>query len=239
MTLLERMDRLPMTGLHKTIWAVCALGWFFDGFEQMTPSATLPFIYPEFHLTALTSGLILSAYGWGFLIGTFVFGYLADRVGRRAIFQIDLLLFSLGGGMRIFATGWVDLFIYTMITTIGVSGMYAVDNAYMAEFLPPKSRGKWQEMMILTQAPAFIVATQLIYVVPTVPTLAGLPFGWRLIILGGAIPVFLIFWARRILPVIQRKSRRSCESRRKTRGKRRPQVSLRRTCHSSRTHAHW
>jgi putative MFS transporter len=176
------------------------LAWFFDGYEQITTSSILPFVFPEFHLTALTSGLILSAFGWGFLIGSYVFAYLADRLGRRLIFQIDLLIYSLGGALRIFATGWIDLFIYTLISTLGVSGLYAVDNAYMAEYLPPKSRGKWQSAMVLSLAPGFILGTQLMLVVPGIPTLAGLPFGWRLIPLIGAMPALLIFLVRRTLP---------------------------------------
>jgi putative MFS transporter len=92
------------------------------------------------------------------------------------------------------------MFIYTLISTMGVSGLYAVDNAYMAEFLPPKSRGKWQSAMVLSLAPGFILGTQLMLVVPSIPTLAGLQFGWRLIPLIGAIPALLIFLVRRTLP---------------------------------------
>lgn len=200
MTLLERMDRLPMTGLHKAIWLVCTLAWFFDGYEQGSPGSILPFAFQEFHLTAFTSGLILSAAGLGVLIGSYTFSYMADRVGRRLIFQIDLLVYSIFSGLRIFSTGWIDMLIYTLIAHLGVSGMYAVDNAYLAEFLPPKNRGKWQGAMGASIIPGFMVSTLLMLVVPAVPTLGGLPFGWRVIPLIGFFPALLLFFARRTLP---------------------------------------
>jgi putative MFS transporter len=182
------------------LWLVCTLAWFFDGYEQASPAAILPFQFQEFHFTALSSGLIISSTGIGLLIGSYLFGYLSDRLGRRTVFQIDLLIYSIFGGLRIFATGWIDLFIYTLIGNAGIAGMFAVDAAYMAEYLPPKNRGKWQAAMVVTLVIGFIFVAAFMPVVPLVPTLGELPFGWRLIPLIGALPAFLIFWARRTLP---------------------------------------
>jgi putative MFS transporter len=135
------MDRLPLTKLHKSLWLVCTLAWFFDGFENTTASAMLPFLYPEFHLTVWSSALVLSGAFWGQFVGSYALGYLADRWGRRKVFQIDLLVYSIFGGLRMFALSWIDLIAYTIISNIGISGLYSVDNAYMSEYLPPKSRG--------------------------------------------------------------------------------------------------
>jgi putative MFS transporter len=99
-----------------------------------------------------------------------------------------------------FAFSWIDLFIYTVISNIGISGLYGVDNAYVSEYLPPKNRGKWQTAMAMTNVPGYMVPVALMLVVPMVPTLGGLPFGWRFIALIGALPAFLLFWARRTLP---------------------------------------
>lgn len=200
MTLLERMDRLPMTRLHKTMWLVCTLAWFFDGYEQGSPSSILPFAFKEFHLTAALGALILSAAGIGLLIGSYLFAYMADRFGRRVIFQVDILLYAVFGGLRVFATGWVDLLVYTMIAHTGISGLYAVDNAYIAEYLPPKSRGKWQDAMVTSYVPGFMVAIALMLAVPALPTLAGFSFGWRLIPFIGFFPALLLFSVRRTLP---------------------------------------
>jgi putative MFS transporter len=54
--------------------------------------------------------------------------------------------------------------------------------------------------MVLTVVPGYMVPVAMMLAVPMVPTLGGLPFGWRLIALIGALPAFLVFWARRTLP---------------------------------------
>jgi putative MFS transporter len=92
------------------------------------------------------------------------------------------------------------MFIYTLIANIGIVGLYAVDNAYIAEFLPPRNRGKWQSAMGTTVIPGFAASTLLMLVVPSVPTLGGLPFGWRIIPLIGFFPALLLFFVRRTLP---------------------------------------
>jgi putative MFS transporter len=99
-----------------------------------------------------------------------------------------------------FSFSWIDLIAYTIVSNIGISGLYSVDNAYMSEYLPPKNRGRWQTAMVLTVVPGYMAPVALMPLVPMMPTLGGLPFGWRFIALIGALPAFLVFLVRRLLP---------------------------------------
>lgn len=86
-TAAARLERLPFSGYHKLIFLIIALAFFFDSVDLGTMTFVLGSIKKEFGLSSAQTGLVASASFVGMTIGAAVAGLLADRFGRRPVFQ--------------------------------------------------------------------------------------------------------------------------------------------------------
>jgi MFS family permease len=99
-----RLDRLPWGRFH---WLICiALGvtWVLDGLEVTLVGSLAPAIRdsPTLALTEAQVGLTASAYLTGAVGGALLFGWLADRLGRKRLFTVTLLIYlaaTIGTGL--------------------------------------------------------------------------------------------------------------------------------------------
>ena len=88
----------------RKLLGVAGLGWMFDAMDVGILSFVLAAIAIEWQLDPGQVGFIGSVNSIGMMVGAFVFGLMADRVGRKNVFIITLLLFSIGSGLSAFAT---------------------------------------------------------------------------------------------------------------------------------------
>ena len=77
------------------------------------------------------------------LAGAWGFGRLADRIGRRKVLIVTVLIDAVFGLASVFAPDFTLLLALRLLTGVGVGGTLPVDYAMMAEFLPPRRRGRW------------------------------------------------------------------------------------------------
>src|SRR6266850_1814424 len=77
------------------------------------------------------------------IIGAYVWGWLADRIGRRKVFIGTVLNFSIATGLLYFTpdNGWIYLAIMRFFVGTGVGGLYCVDLPLVQEFMPSSKRG--------------------------------------------------------------------------------------------------
>jgi putative MFS transporter len=123
----------------------------------------------------------------GMLIGAFVFGRLADRIGRRPVLMMAVVIDATCGVASAFAPDLQWLLVLRLLTGIGVGGTLPVDYTMMAEFLPSARRGRWLVLLesfwavgtILLAILALVAAShgddawRIIFFVTGVPALAG------------------------------------------------------------------
>ena len=95
-TFLARLDRVPLNRFHWRLLIVAGLGWMFDAMDVILIAFLLTPIRTEFGLDATQTGFVASAGFVGMFLGAAVAGRLADRVGRKSVFQVTLVLFSVG-----------------------------------------------------------------------------------------------------------------------------------------------
>src|SRR5437867_11114488 len=95
-TFVARLDRVPLNGFHWRLLILSGLGWMFDAMDVLMLSFLLTPIRGEFKLDAASVGLIASATFVDMFIGAAAAGRLADRYGRRAVFTVTLVTFSIG-----------------------------------------------------------------------------------------------------------------------------------------------
>ena len=101
-----------------------------------------PSVAATFGLERVTALQIGTVFFLGMFVGAFAFGRLADRIGRRNVLVVTVLIDAVFGLASAFSTSFEMLLVLRLLTGIGVGGTLPVDYAMMAEFLPPERRGR-------------------------------------------------------------------------------------------------
>lgn len=125
------------------LFVIFGLVWMADAMQVLSIGFSAPSIARTFGITvpqALQSGTFFFI---GMLIGAFVFGRMADRIGRRPVLMIAVVIDACAGVASAFAPEFTWLLFLRFLTGIGVGGTLPVDYTMMAEFLPSDRRGRW------------------------------------------------------------------------------------------------
>ena len=140
--LLEQQKRL--TTNQKKIVAAAVIGDMLDYFDFGLIGFALAFIIGPWQLTYGQSAMILLTSGIGGVPGALFYGWLADRIGRRTVFIITALNFSLATGVMALTPdhgGWIFLSVCRFFVGFGVAGLFTVDLPLVQEFVPTAKRG--------------------------------------------------------------------------------------------------
>jgi MFS family permease len=92
-----------LTRPQFSAWLTAFAGWLFDYYEIALMTFLVVPISAEFDLTKTQSALLLSLQLLGIAVGGVIFGYLGDRVGRRRVLMITILMFGFFTLTRAFA----------------------------------------------------------------------------------------------------------------------------------------
>jgi putative MFS transporter len=201
-----RLDRLPMTRHIWTLLTLVATGGFFELYDLYFTGYIAPGLFKDNLLTATTdtffgmSGLagFLGSVFIGLFIGTIVFGFVADRYGRRTIFTFSLLWYSVATFILAFQDTSLGLNIWRLIGGIGIGVEMITIDSYVSELTPRGARGMAFGLVYgAAQVCAPIIAFLAWILVPEAP----LGFsGWRWIILLGSFGALGVWFVRRRLP---------------------------------------
>jgi putative MFS transporter len=140
----EVLDRqTSLTGNQKKIIAAAVIGDALEFFDYFLIGYVLAFVIGPWKLTFGQSAIVLLSSGVGAIIGAYVWGWIADRIGRRKVFIGTVLNFSIATGLLYFTpdNGWIYLTIMRFFVGLGVGGLYCVDLPLVQEFMPSSKRG--------------------------------------------------------------------------------------------------
>jgi MFS transporter, putative metabolite:H+ symporter len=205
-TLLARIERLPPSRYTWTLIFLLSLGAFFEIYDLMmtayvSPGLILAGIFSEGHEAAFglsDQAAFAAATFAGLFVGTIVFGSVADRFGRRAIFTYALLWYAaatLVMGLQSTAGG---IFLWRFTAGLGLGVEMITIDAFIAELVNRHIRGKafaFNQGVMFCAVPAVAVLSWAL--TPRAPL--GIQ-GWRWVVFFPVLAALVVWWIRRNLP---------------------------------------
>ncbi|GAA5049553.1 putative MFS transporter [Thermocatellispora tengchongensis] len=180
-----RLERLPWSRFQRRLFLVVATAWLFDSIDLAAITFLLAPISAHFGLTAAEAGLLGSAGFAGMLAGAVSAGALADRFGRRRVFQYSIVVWGVASLGLVFAPDLPTLLACRFVLGIGMGAEFPVAAALLAEFMPASRRGRYAALLEGAWPVGFVLAGALAYVI--VPAA-----GWRAFF---ALQACLALWA--------------------------------------------
>ena len=184
-------------GVTRYEWLVLAIasaGWVFDVYEGQIFNITRGQMLAEIIGEKATDAdikkygdMFLGIFLLGGTIGGLLFGTLADRLGRRPVMIVTILMYSLFSGLTFFATELWQVASLRFLVAMGVGGEWAVAAALVAEVFPTKARAQAAGIFHASSVFGTWMAALVGYAVGA---------NWRYAYLIGVLPALLILWVR-------------------------------------------
>ncbi|MGB8521708.1 MAG: MFS transporter, partial [Candidatus Acidiferrales bacterium] len=178
-----------LTSTQRNTFVACFLGWSLDAFDFFILVFCVSAIAAEFHtkVSAIAEAIFLTLAMRP--IGAFLFGFLADRFGRRPALMIDIICFSIFELGSAFAPSLRSFLVMRAFFGIAMGGEWGVGAALAFETLPAKGRGFFSGLLQEGYVVGYLLAA-VVY---------GTLFrfiGWRGMFVVGALPAFLVIYIR-------------------------------------------
>jgi MFS family permease len=144
-------------------------------------------------------GLVSSGYLAGAVMGALFFGWLTDRLGRKRLFFITLVVYLLATAATALSWNIWSFALFRFLTGAGIGGEYTAINSAIQELVPARYRG-WTDLVINGSfwiGAALGAAASIVLLDPAV---LAPDLGWRLAFLIGAVLGLVIFLMRLWLP---------------------------------------
>src|ERR1700720_1905575 len=139
-----RLDRMPWSRWHWLIVVSLGATWILDGLE-VTLAGSLGGILTRHETLGLTDtevGATATCYLAGAVIGALLFGYGADRFGRKKLFFITVAVYLIGTALSAFSWNFASYAFFRALTGTGIGGEYAAINSAIDELIPARVRGR-------------------------------------------------------------------------------------------------
>ncbi|XP_028305033.1 synaptic vesicle glycoprotein 2B [Gouania willdenowi] len=178
---------------HWLLLLVCGWANASDAVEILCVSFLLPTARCDLQLSSSDMGLLTASIFLGMMIGGYIWGYLADRRGRRRVLVMSLSINGLFGGVACVAPYFWLFLLLRFISGIGVGGSIPVIFSYFSEFMPRLRRGAMISALATFWMAGNILAAGLAWlVIPRTSlhfSLGTLDFqSWRLFVMLCSIP---------------------------------------------------
>lgn len=172
---------------------VIGTAWLFDAADVALLSFIMPLIKKEWFLNDNQIGLVSSITTVGMMIGALLFGYLADKFGKKNIIIITLLLFSVSN-LVLALTSNVEQFMFVrFITGIGLGGELPVATTIIADSFSGHKRSKMLILVDSFWAIGWILASLLAFLFMPI-------YGWRFTVIITSVMALYTLVIRRHLP---------------------------------------
>src|SRR6478752_5853558 len=177
---------------RRTLLAA-ALGWALDAFDVMLYAMVITHIMRDLGMNKGTAGLLNTLTLLASGIGGVLFGFIADRVGRKRALMASILTYSVCSFASGLATSVLMLAIFRFILGLGMGGEWNTGATLVAETWPTELRAKAISIVQSSWAIGYALAALAVGIVLHYAD-------WRIAFFVGILPAFVVLWIRRGVP---------------------------------------
>ncbi len=182
-------------GQRRTLLAA-ALGWMLDAFDAMLYALVLAYVMRDLGMSKATSGLLYTLTLLASGIGGLLFGWLADRIGRKRALMFSILTYSVCSFASGLSTTVLMLAVFRFILGLGMGGEWNTGATLVAETWPDELRAKAIALVQSSWAIGYALAA----------LVAGIVLryaNWRFVFFVGILPAVVTLWMRNSVPESQ------------------------------------
>ncbi|MGG0455415.1 MFS transporter [Bacillus mycoides] len=177
----------------RKLLGIAGLGWLFDAMDVGMLSFVIVALQKEWGLSTQEMGWIGSINSIGMAVGALIFGILSDKIGRKSVFIITLLLFSIGSGLTALTTTLAMFLVLRFLIGMGLGGELPVASTLVSESVEAHERGKIVVLLESFWAGGWLIAALISYFV--IPK-----YGWEVAMVLSSVPALYALYLRWNLP---------------------------------------
>ncbi len=196
--LIAALDDAPMSRFHLRAALVSGMGFFTDAYDLFVIGIASTLITQQWHLSAGRLALLNSTMLGAAFLGAFVFGRVADVLGRKHVYWLVAAIMVVAAlGSALAPSFWV-LIGFRFLLGMGVGGDYPVSAVLMTEYANCKDRGRMVGLVFSTQALGLIIGPLIALSLLGAGTSSEV--AWRVLLGLGAVPAAAVVYLRRRMP---------------------------------------
>ncbi|MHB1516914.1 MAG: MFS transporter [Acidimicrobiales bacterium] len=189
------LDEAETNKKHWLTVVTAGMGFFTDAYDLFIIGTVTVILTPIFHLSTNQISLLNSISLLASVVGALTFGKLMDRLGRKRMYGLEILILAIGAVLSAFSWNFTSLFIFRIILGLGVGGDYATSAVITSEYSNKRSRGKLVGTVFAMQGIGLMAGP----LIASIFLASGVSNGlaWRLMLGFGAIPALSVVYLRR------------------------------------------
>ncbi|MGD1011116.1 MAG: MFS transporter [Acidimicrobiales bacterium] len=197
-TVSDLLNEAPRSKFHHRAVVISGMGFFTDAYDLFVIGTVGAIVTVQWHLSTTQASWVTGAALLGAFVGAFVFGRIADILGRKFIYVLVAAVMIVGAIASAFSPNLIFLVLARFVLGLGIGGDYPVSAVLMSEYSNRRDRGRLVSMVFSMQALGLIVGP----LVGLALLSSGIsqPLVWRLLLGFGAIPAAGVIYLRSRMP---------------------------------------
>lgn len=191
------MDNAKISPHHWKIMFISGMGFFTDAYDLFIIGVVMSLLKPLWHVGKVEESLVESTALLASAFGALLFGRVADMLGRKRIYGVEVLVLAAGAIGCAFSPNIWWLIGLRFILGIGIGGDYPVSATIMSEYAGKASRGMMVTLVFAMQAAGLILGP--LFASALLATSLSHDLIWRILLAFGAVPALAVYIQRRKL----------------------------------------
>lgn len=192
---IEALEEAKLQKFHWKTMVTAGMGFFTDAYDLFIIGVVTTILGPLWNLSKTQIGLLNATSLIAAALGAIVFGKLADRFGRKAVYGVEVAILTLGALLSATSQDFTQLLLWRFIIGLGIGGDYPTSAIIMSEFANRKNRGRLITSVFAMQGFGLLVGP----LVASVLLMTGISHDvvWRIMLALGAVPAAAVIYLRR------------------------------------------
>lgn len=190
MSLIKRSDQ-PLNADQRSAFFAAVLGWTMDAFDYFIVVLVYADIAKDFHVSLTQMAFLTTATLIMRPVGAMIFGWWADRKGRKIPLLVDVVFYSIVGFACAFAPNYTVLLVLRLLYGVGMGGEWGLGAALAMEKVPTERRGFFSGILQQGYSFGYLLAAVVYLLISNFTS-----WGWRGLFAFSIVPALISLYLR-------------------------------------------